>query len=86
MKKLILILAAVLCLVIASPLTSQTTKVKAVKAKEKNVSSSCTACHTDLSSVLPKSHEAVKSGTIAACLSCHQPNLSGKAETNSFST
>jgi hypothetical protein len=82
-KKLILILAAVLCLCIAAPLTSQTTKVK---AKTKNVSSDCKACHTDLSSVLPKSHEAVKPRTITACLSCHQPNVSGKAEVNTFST
>jgi hypothetical protein len=82
-KKIILTVVAVFCLLVTAPLTSQTIKVK---AKAKNVSSSCTTCHADLSSVLPKSHDLVKSGTITSCLSCHQPNLSGKPEINAFST
>jgi hypothetical protein len=85
-KKIIATVTALLCLLVVSPLTSQTTKIKSVDKKDKKVSSSCSSCHADISTVLPKGHEPVKTGTLLACLSCHQPNLSGKAETNSFST
>jgi hypothetical protein len=85
-KKIIVTVVTLLCLLIVSPLTSQTTKIKPADKKEKKVAASCSACHTDLTSVLPKGHEPVKSATLSACLSCHQPNFSGKAETNTFST
>jgi hypothetical protein len=82
MKKITLGVAVMLCLLIVSPLISQTKKVT---AKPKSVSSSCTACHADLSSVLPKDHEQVKGAGLSACLTCHQPDLSGKAAPNPFS-
>jgi hypothetical protein len=86
MKKTIITVAVLSCFLIVSPLTSQTTKVRPLDKKDKKVSSSCSSCHPDISTVLPKGHEPVKTGALSACLSCHQPNLSGKAEPNSFST
>jgi hypothetical protein len=79
-------LSVVFCLLVVSPLISQTTKIKPADKKDKKAISSCLSCHAEISAVLPKNHEAVKSPTLNGCLSCHQPNLSGKAESNSFST
>jgi hypothetical protein len=84
MKKITLIASVMFCLIIVTPLISQTKKVP---VKAKSVSSSpCTACHADLSSLLPKNHEPVKVSNISSCLACHQSELSGKAEPNPFST
>ena len=47
---------------------------------------SCKACHADFASVLPKAHPPVKGTELAACTSCHAPDLSGKAKKNAYST
>lgn len=44
----------------------------------------CTACHADLSSVLPKGHMAVKGNDLSACTSCHVPDMDGSAKKNGF--
>jgi hypothetical protein len=46
----------------------------------------CTICHSDLTSVLPKAHPAVTGRDITACLSCHSSENLGKAQPNIFST
>lgn len=45
---------------------------------------SCTACHADLASVLPKSHPAVAGKTLAACLACHKPGQHDAAKPDRF--
>jgi hypothetical protein len=47
---------------------------------------SCGACHPAPGSALPKNHQPVKGNNLAACLACHKPDRSGKAEANPFST
>lgn len=46
---------------------------------------SCKGCHADFTSVLPKNHPAVKGTNLAACITCHAPDLSGTAKKNAFS-
>lgn len=45
---------------------------------------SCTACHADFKSVLPKDHAPVKGSDITACLACHTPGNPEKAAPNPF--
>jgi hypothetical protein len=80
MKKILVPAAIILCLIMASPLLSQTKK-----AGDKPKGASCAPCHAAISTVLPKDHKPVTGNTIAACTSCHKPDFSGKAETNAFS-
>ena len=80
MKKIMLTVAVMLCLMITSPLMSETKKTTA-----KLKAGSCTACHADSSSVLPKDHKPVTGTGIAACSGCHKPDASGKAEPRAFS-
>ncbi len=46
---------------------------------------SCKGCHADFASVLPKGHPAVKGTGLAACSSCHAPDLEGKKPQNAYS-
>ena len=46
---------------------------------------SCKACHADFASVLSKAHPPVKGTDLAACTTCHSPDLSGKAGKNPYS-
>jgi hypothetical protein len=46
----------------------------------------CASCHTDLSSLLPKSHVPVKGRDLAACIGCHKPDVSGKPTIEKFSS
>ena len=59
---------ALLCLVL-SPAAS------AKPANSQTPSDSCTACHADFSSVLPKGHAAVNGAGLASCLPCHLSRL-----------
>jgi len=45
---------------------------------------SCTTCHADLASLLPKTHPPVKGEALSVCLGCHDPGERGKAEPNKF--
>ncbi|MCX5818982.1 MAG: cytochrome c3 family protein [Deltaproteobacteria bacterium] len=45
---------------------------------------SCTGCHGDFKSVLPKDHAQVGGQEIAACLTCHRPGSPDKAASNPF--
>ncbi|HVO67234.1 MAG TPA: cytochrome c3 family protein [Syntrophales bacterium] len=51
----------------------------------KAAKASCADCHTDFASVLPKNHPEVKEKEITACITCHEPDVSGKAVKNPFS-
>jgi len=52
----------------------------------KSKPSSCLGCHANLKSVLPQGHALVTGKDITACLSCHPPNGTDKAQPNPFST
>jgi hypothetical protein len=80
MKRLVVPMAVILCLIMASPLMSQVKKT-AVKPK----ADSCRACHPDFSPVLPKGHKPVTGSTITACIGCHKPDISEKTEPKPFS-
>lgn len=47
-------------------------------------SASCTACHANLATVLPKTHPAVAGKTLAACLACHKPGTGDAAKRERF--
>jgi len=53
-------------------------------AKPMKVLRSCKDCHTDINTVMPKGHPAVSGVDIIACISCHVPDYSGKAESNAY--
>lgn len=53
-------------------------------AKKELAQKSCTACHADFASLLPKTHPPVKGDTLNACMECHAPGERGKAEPNKF--
>ena len=44
-----------------------------------------TGLRADLASVLPKDHPEVREKGISACITCHKPDISGKAVKNPFS-
>ena len=62
----------------AKPANKEGDTGKAAKA-------SCAGCHADFASVLPKNHPEPKEKDITGCITCHEPDLSGKAEKNPFS-
>ena len=59
--------------------------VEAAKAVAKGSKTSCSACHSDLSTVVPEGHPTVKGRDISACLGCHKPNVSDEATKNTIS-
>ncbi len=63
---------------------SKVDAAKSSKSAAKTVS--CSSCHADFSSVLPKGHAEVKGSNLAACIECHKPDFTGKAQRNAFST
>ncbi len=79
MKK-ILFLSVIFCLALILPFG-----VLAKEGIQKQKGASCTPCHADFSSVLPKTHKPVKGIDISACTACHKPDFSGKAEPKPFS-
>jgi hypothetical protein len=79
MKKLLPVTTIILCLAVAFPAIAQT------KKPTPGAKTSCTPCHADLQSVLPKSHKPVAGNTIAACTTCHKPDVSGKPEPKAYS-
>jgi len=72
-------MAALLCLhyFVAGSRTAEAAKPAAA---------SCQACHADFTSVLPKGHPPAKGTGLAACTSCHAPDLTGIAKKNAFSS
>jgi hypothetical protein len=48
-------------------------------------SAPCASCHDRSKDLLGKDHPEAQISDMAACLSCHKPNLAGKAEPNPFS-
>ncbi len=74
---------AVICIV-TIPLLAQTKKQPAkVATSKKGV---CISCHKDIQPILPKSHKPVTGDTIGACIPCHKPDLSGKAEPKPYAS
>jgi len=68
-------------------LTGERTAASAAAARTAPAKqASCKPCHRDFTSVLPENHPAVKGSDFASCSSCHQPDFSGRAEKNAFST
>lgn len=59
---------------------------KAHAAKTQKEATTCKACHSSSSQVLPKDHPVVSTLSLGACLKCHQPSLAGKPEKNAFFT
>jgi hypothetical protein len=51
----------------------------------KPTKASCKSCHADFAKVLPQNHPSVKGGDLAACTSCHKPDMTGLAKKNGFS-
>lgn len=45
----------------------------------------CGTCHKDFSKVLPGTHPPVSGKDLQACISCHDPSTSGKAEVRPYS-
>ena len=74
----VLLIAALLCLpyFVAGNRTAEAAKPAAA---------SCQTCHADFASLLPKGHPPVKGTDLAACTSCHAPDLAGTAQKNAFS-
>jgi len=86
MKKSLLTLVALAALMALLCLYIGGGSVEAAKPAAKVSKTSCAACHPELSAVVPKGHPPVKGSDIAACLGCHKPDASGKADKNKVST
>ncbi|MCX7965147.1 MAG: cytochrome c3 family protein [Syntrophorhabdaceae bacterium] len=73
---------AILILFVLIAFTPATTFSQAKKDAPKNVKkgASCSICHKDIQAALPKNHKKVTGDNISACISCHKPDLTGKAE------
>ncbi|MFO1398040.1 MAG: cytochrome c3 family protein [Burkholderiales bacterium] len=68
-------LLAAVALVVPAAVASAAAPAKAV---------TCTTCHADFASVLPKAHPAVAGKTLAACFACHKPAQAGNAKPDRY--
>jgi hypothetical protein len=81
MKKLLLSVFAMLVLGAFCHFMGDGRTVEAANPEKK----SCASCHEDFAAVLFKGHPAVKGKDIKACLSCHEPDMTGKPQKNAYS-
>jgi hypothetical protein len=65
---------------VLTPVTGRAQNAAAAPAQ-----AACSDCHADFSTLLPKNHPPAQNN-LTACIGCHPPDLSGKAEKNAFST
>jgi hypothetical protein len=87
MKRLWLPLFIILLLGFVIQFAAGNRAVEAAKQEEKALvaKASCASCHSDFSSVLPKGHPSVHDKDITACTSCHEPDMIGKPQKNTYS-
>lgn len=87
MKKLWLSVSVIMVLGVLVYFTGGDSTVEAAKQAKKIAiaSASCASCHPDLSTVLSKEHPPVKGGDLSACMSCHEPDFTGKPQRNAYS-
>lgn len=86
MKRIWLIMSAafaVLFLIAVWPGQYQAEAAKPAKSA-KSAKAACNTCHADFSKVLPKSHPPVKGNDLAACTSCHVPDMKGEKKKNAY--
>ena len=83
MKKTWLPVTALVAVVALVCLLSNYSAVEAAKPA-KAAKANCATCHADFSSVLPQGHPAVKGKDLAACTSCHAPDMTGSTKKNGF--
>lgn len=76
---------ALICMVTARHTVEAAKSVEKALDMVKAAKASCTGCHADFASVLPKNHPEVKEKDITGCITCHEPDMSGKAVKNPFS-
>ena len=75
----VLVMAALLCL------PYFVSGNRAAEAAKPAVTS-CQTCHADFADLLPKGHPPAKGTDLAACTSCHAPDLAGTSQKNAFSS
>lgn len=85
-KSLLIIVSMTFISVFIGLALIQQTEAARASGKTAGPQKSCTACHTEFASLLPKTHPFVKVTALDACMDCHAIDHRGRAEPNKFGT
>ena len=83
-KSLLIIVSMTFISVFIGLALIQQTEAARASGKTAGPQKSCTACHTEFASLLPKTHPVVRVTALDACMDCYAIDHRGRAEPNKF--